>query len=250
MDKISEIRGETFMKKVLLYSGGMDSWLISKLWKPDIKLYVDMKSSYSSEEVSKLPDDVKVVSFPLGEWEKKDKIIPLRNLYLCMVACNITGDEDVDICIGATAGDRVLDKSKEFVNKATELLSYLYSPQWWLPNGKSVKISIYYKDYTKEMLLKEFKESGGNLDEAFQKSFSCYNPTQGKECWHCKPCFRKFVAFSASGYKFDNSILNTVIPYIKNEILPQIESGTYGRGKEEEEAILRCVQEYDNCGRF
>lgn len=235
------------MKKVLLYSGGMDSWLISELWKPDIKLYVDMKSSYSSEEISKLPDDVKVVSFPLGEWEREDKIIPLRNLYLCMVACNITGNEDIDICIGATAGDRVFDKSKEFVDKATELLSYLYSPQWWLPNGKRVKISIYYKDYTKEMLLKEFKESGGDLDEAFQKSFSCYNPKQGKECWCCKPCFRKFVAFSSIGYKFDSDVLNTVIPYIKSEILPQIKNGTYGRGKEEEEAILRCVQEYDNC---
>lgn len=30
----------SYEKKVLLYSGGMDSWLIDKIWKPDVKLYV------------------------------------------------------------------------------------------------------------------------------------------------------------------------------------------------------------------
>lgn len=29
------------MKKVLLYSGGMDSYIIAKLWHPDVKLYID-----------------------------------------------------------------------------------------------------------------------------------------------------------------------------------------------------------------
>ena len=29
------------MKKVQLYSGGLDSYIISRLWKPDVKLYFD-----------------------------------------------------------------------------------------------------------------------------------------------------------------------------------------------------------------
>ena len=41
------MRNDTYNKKVLLYSGGMDSWLIDKLWKPDIRLYVDMNTRYS-----------------------------------------------------------------------------------------------------------------------------------------------------------------------------------------------------------
>ena len=45
------------MKKVLLYSGGMDSWLISHLWKPDVKLYIDTGSSYAAEERRRLPPD-------------------------------------------------------------------------------------------------------------------------------------------------------------------------------------------------
>lgn len=234
------------MKKVLLYSGGMDSWLMSKLWKPDIKLYVDMKTRYSENELARIrkEPDVQVVEFPLGQWEREDAIIPLRNLYLAMVACNVTGSEDVEILIGATAGDRVLDKSPEFVNKATDLLSYLYTPQHWIPEGKKVRVCIDYKQYTKTDLLKMFKEQGGDLEEAFTRSFSCYDPVDGHECWHCKPCFRKFTAFSEAGYEFPDDVARTVCSYIKTDILPDIEAGTYGRGEKEEHDIVDVYNKY------
>lgn len=234
------------MKKVLLYSGGMDSWLMSKLWKPDIKLYVDMKTRYSENELARIrkEPDVQVVEFPLGQWEREDAIIPLRNLYLAMVACNVTGSEDVEILIGATAGDRVLDKSAEFVNKATDLLSYLYTPQHWISEGKKVKVCIDYKQYTKTDLLKMFKKQGGDLEEAFTRSFSCYNPVDGHECWHCKPCFRKFTAFSEAGYEFSDDVARTVCSYIKTDILPDIEAGTYGRGEKEEHDIVDVYNKY------
>lgn len=234
------------MKKVLLYSGGMDSWLMSKLWKPDIKLYVDMKTRYSENELARVrkEPDVQVVEFPLGQWEREDAIIPLRNLYLAMVACNVTGSEDVEILIGATAGDRVLDKSPEFVNKTTDLLSYLYTPQHWIPEGKKVRVCIDYKQYTKTDLLKMFKEQGGDLEEAFTRSFSCYNPVDGHECWHCKPCFRKFTAFSEAGYEFSDDVARTVCSYIKTDILPDIEAGTYGRGEKEEHDIVDVYNKY------
>ncbi len=177
--------------------------------------------------------------------EREDKIIPLRNLYLPMVIWNITGDEDVDICLGATAGDRVLDKSKDYVSKANELLNYLYQPQWWIPKGKKVNINIDFKDYTKEDLLQKYFVMGGDLDIAFNESFSCYEPDKnGNVCYHCKPCFRKFVAFETMNYKFPEEVLQKVIPYIYSEIVPQIVAGTYGRGEKEEKAILDVVEKY------
>lgn len=233
------------MKKVLLYSGGMDSWLIDKIWKPDLKVYVNMHTRYSEEELKKLDESVTVIDFPLGQWERPDAIIPLRNLYLVMAICNITNSEDVDICLGATAGDRVLDKSYIFASKATDLLNYLYQPQWWIPQGKKVRVNIDFKDKTKEDLLALYVDQGGNLDDAFNNSFSCYNPDlNGHECWHCKPCFRKFVAFDSVGYTFSPNVLKKVIPYISKEIIPQIVDGTYGRGEKEEQAILNCVEKY------
>ncbi len=240
------------MKKVLLYSGGMDSWLIDKIWKPDRRIYVDMHTRYSAQEIERIKskrDDVEIIDFPLGQWERDDKIIPLRNLFLPMVICNITGNEDVDICLGATKGDRVLDKSKEFVEKATDLLSYLYQPQWWIPEGKKVRVNINFKDCTKEDLLQKYLDMGGSLDEAFSASFSCYEPNEdGTECWcnHgiCKPCFRKFVAFDTMGYKFSDEIITNVINAVNTDIIPQIEKGTYGRGEAEEQAIVNVVNKY------
>ena len=240
------------MQKILLYSGGMDSYLIDKLWKPDRRIYVDMHTRYSQQEINcikKRRNDVEFIDFPLGQWEREDKIIPLRNLYLPMVICNITGDEDVDICLGATAGDRVLDKSQEYVEKATGLLNYLYQPQWWIPEGKKVRVNIDYKKYTKEDLLKMYMEQGGDLDKAYNESFSCYEPDEeGNICGVCKPCFRKFVAFASVGYEFPEEVLRKTIPYIGKEIIPQIEKGTYGRPTEEPYIvdIYNKFKEYDN----
>ena len=240
------------MQKILLYSGGMDSYLIDKLWKPDRRIYVDMHTRYSKQEIDcikKRRNDVEFIDFPLGQWEREDKIIPLRNLYLPMVICNITGDEDVDICLGATNSDRVLDKSQEYVEKATDLLNYLYQPQWWIPNGKKVRVNIDYKKYTKEDLLKMYMEQGGDLDKAYNESFSCYEPDEeGNVCHRCKPCFRKFVAFASVGYEFPEEVLRKTIPYIGKDIIPQIELGKYGRPTEEPYIvdIYNKFKEYDN----
>ena len=65
MEKISKIpRGEN-MKKVLLYSGGVDSYMINQIWKPDVKLYVDMNTRYSKQEIARLPKDVIVTKLDL-----------------------------------------------------------------------------------------------------------------------------------------------------------------------------------------
>ena len=244
------------MQKILLYSGGMDSWLIDKIWKPDRRIYVDMHTRYSKQEIASIKqrrNDVEIIDFPLGQWEREDKIIPLRNLYLPMVICNITGNEDVDICLGATKSDRVLDKSKEYVAKATDLLNYLYQPQWWIPEGKKVRVNIDFKDYTKEDLLKAYLDQGGDLDTAFKESFSCYEPDdQNNVCWSCKPCFRKFTAFETMGYKFPEEVLHKVIPYIGREIVPDIKKGVYGRPDEEPYimAVYEKDKEYDeNAGK-
>lgn len=221
------------MKKVLLYSGGMDSWLIDKIWKPDIKLYIDINGRYSQEEIKRLPEDVIIEKLDLGKFEREDKIIPMRNLFFITLA-SLYGDE---ICLGATAGDRVLDKSIDFGKKAEELLTYLWQPQHWT-SGKKIKINLDFKDYSKVDLLEIYKKQGGDLEKAFKETFSCYYPRiTGEECWACKPCFRKVVAFTIAGLKLDKKIKDRVIRYLESEILPQIEVGIYGRGKEEVEIL-------------
>lgn len=231
---------ETFDKKVLLYSGGMDSWLIRQIWKPDISLYVDMNTRYSQEEISRLPSDVIVERLDLSKWERPDAIIPLRNLYLLALATNYGNH----ICIGATAGDRVLDKSFEFRDRLQDLLNYLYQKQHWTEERK-IQLCFDFKNWTKTKLLREYLNRGGSIEKAFHSSFSCYNPNNGRECWECKPCFRKFIAFALNGMVFPDDVSYRVLNYIEREILPSIKSGTYGRGQEEENEILQVLTMYE-----
>lgn len=181
------------MKKVLLYSGGLDSFLIDFLWKPDIKLYIDLKTDYSLFEKQSLSNDVIIKELPLlKEFEKENNIIPLRNLYFILLATNY-GEE---ICLGATYGDRVLDKSNIFAKKSTNLLNYLYKKQWWT-DKKTFKVVLPFKRYTKIDLLGKYLKKGGDIARAWHLSKSCYHPINNeKECWNCKPCIRKWLTFA------------------------------------------------------
>lgn len=243
------------LTKVLLFSGGSDSVLISHLYMPDYLVYINMHTRYSEEEIKKIKESsfgtdprLKIIDFPfLGQFEREDAIIPLRNLYLPMIICNEFPAEnygDLDICLGATAGDRVLDKNPKFAEDASNLLTYLYSPQHWIPDGRKVRINVDYKKYTKTEMLKLYKDQGGDIDKLMNQSFSCYDPVVEKdgtkhECWCkngiCKPCFRKYIAYKLNGAHFDSDVDISVCEAIKAEILPQILAGTYGRAEEEKE---------------
>lgn len=236
------------MKKILLYSGGMDSWLIDKLWKPDIKLYIDMNTKYSKEEISRLPEDVILDKLDLGKWERDDAIIPLRNLYLLMWATNYMDNEGCIITMGCLQGDRSLDKQSEFCNKAQDLLNHLYQPQWWLPNGRKVEINQYFKQFTKAELLKKYIDQGGDIKKVWNETFSCYHPKEdGTPCRKCKPCQRKVISFYEFGF-VDESWLSDIIPAIEKDMVPYIKARTYGRGKKEEDLIMKFYNEYKDYG--
>ena len=231
------------MKKILLYSGGMDSWLMNKLWKPDILVYVNLHGRYNAQEISHLPENCQILDFDLSKYERPDKIIPLRNLFLVMLATiTYVEEKDDEICVllGSTQGDRVLDKAPTFAEKASDLLTYLYQSQWWNPIAKKIKVSVEFKDKTKTELLKMYLQNGGSLEKAWKESFSCYEPDEnGNICYACKPCFRKACAFYECGFRdFPKEGKEKLFKYIGSEIIPQIEAGSYGRGEKEEANIL------------
>lgn len=231
------------MKKVLLYSGGLDSWLINKLWKPDHKIYVYMGTSYADKEINnikKQKEKVNIIYFPLFQYEEPNKIIPLRNLYLLMLACNETGYEDVEICLGANCGDRIYDKTLPFAKHTEKLLNELYQPQTQLAGNKKVKINFKYKNYSKAQLLKEYIQKGGNIETAFNNTVSCYQDGN-TPCWSCKNCFRKYLAFKLNGWEFSDEIHKSMFKTFEKEILPDLKQYNtleeYGRGREGKEFL-------------
>ena len=239
MEKISKIpRGEN-MKKVLLYSGGVDSYMINQIWKPDVKLYVDMNTRYSKQEIARLPEDVIVTKLDLSEFERSDAVIPARNLYLLTIATNY-GDE---ICLGATADDRQADKTIEFAEKASDILSFLHQEQFWTKK-RDIKVNLEFSKLTKSEILQLYVESGGNLEKALKESFTCYTPIGNDECWNCKACHRKYITFKIAGCKFDIDTERKCIDYIERKVLGLIKNGTYGGGDIRGKQVLEIYNNF------
>lgn len=222
-----------------MYSGGMDSWLISKLWKPDVRVYVDIHGGYSEIEKCRLPKDVQVVDFPaLGRFELPNKFVPLRNLYFLMIGSHF-GSE---VCLGATAGDwGNKDKTPEFLENAEQMLAYLWSDK---KVAKKVSICHDFVRVSKSQLIARYLQEGGTIEEIRRETFSCYTPDKnGKECFSCYPCFRKFALLYAHGAKYTREERAKMWEYVRTQIIPTKEEGGYAgtyytdRGEESRDLI-------------
>lgn len=187
---------------VLLYSGGLDSYILAALYRPDTLLNVALGGAYSPHETARLrapagSPHITTVPLPLARWEDLDTLIlPGRNAILALVASNY-GDR---IWLGATAGDRTRDKDPEFAKLMTALFEHIYGDQWWLPGGRDVRVELPIKDFTKRELVAKYVAEGHDVEALVRDTFSCYAPNEsGRECGACKPCIRKWVALVVNG---------------------------------------------------
>lgn len=174
------------MKKVLLYSGGMDSYIISKLWNPDVKLYIDYGTEQCQEEIKRLPEDVIVKRVDMSEYIESDgkNTIPLRNLLFANIAINY-GDI---VAIGGVKDDLHYDKTRRFARKATRLFNFVLTKE---DSKRKVKVVVPYRGFTKAELLQRYIEHGGDIETLENQSWSCYTPKGNKPCGECNPCKRR-----------------------------------------------------------
>lgn len=216
------------MKKILLYSGGSDCELIRRVWKPDILLYVDMKTPYSEAEKKKIKakrDDVVFVDFNLNQFESRDSIIPLRNLYLLMIAANQLKDgEEGEVCLGALRADTMPDKTTKFLKRSEKLLQSILIPSTGIEKGIKIKVNTSFKNKSKHELLEKCLRQGCDIQDLWNDSFSCYHPVRGKECFACKACFKKFAAFYCLADDkeklFSKKQLDTMTKFVEEVCIP------------------------------
>lgn len=252
-----EIKG----KKVLLFSGGMDCYIINQLEKPDVLLYIDNHSNYSENEKEYLKK-MKSAGFyqnlvfvedfiNMSSLERTDYIIPSRNAYFILLAAEY-GDE---IILGATSGDRSTDKDYTFAGMMTGLLNHIYEKSHWVgEESRNLRVNFKYKDYTKQMLIRALIEKRMeelNLSEHEAKKYvaeelslntkSCYDFVDGKPCGVCKPCTRKWLAIvGACGIDTGDYFSKEPLEYFTPEVIDQWiarESGPNNRGPESREII-------------
>ena len=178
------------MKKVLLYSGGLDSFIIKELWKPDILLYFDYGIEQNQAEISRLPKEAIIKKIDLAEYRQDDGIstIYLRNLIFASLAVNY-GEH---IAIGGVKEDWHIDKTEKFCQMATDLFNSVLNKDI---NSKNVLIEVPYKKYYKKELITEYLKNYGTKQDLIEKSWTCYEPIKINnvyhECGECKSCQRK-----------------------------------------------------------
>ena len=230
-------------KKVLLCSAGMDSYIINKLEKPDVCLFIDTKSNYSGIEKQwmiknkehynnlVILDDV----LDLSMVELDNFIVPVRNLFLAAFGTYF-GDE---IILGATYGDRSTDKDYTFQGMMNGVLNYIYGKTHWC-EGRHIDFNLKYKEWTKEDLIKEFIKQGNDVEELVFNSFSCYTPDNSEPCGRCKPCTRKFLSIlGATGINISEYYTNRPDEYFTEKGIQQwladLQDPINRRGRETEE---------------
>ena len=219
------------MKTVQLFSAGMDSYIINRMIKPDVLLFIDNRSRYIKQERQFLESvgysNLVILDNAIdhSQLERDSANIPLRNLYFILFAANY-GDR---IILGSTLGDRAIDTQAEFMEKATQLLNY-----GLLEDGREIVVEAPFKhltksDYFRKLIELNQGEYERSVEEIFNRSISCYHPKEMSPCGLCKPCLRKYLAilevtgidtskyFASSPYEFFSKKENTE-QFIKKEL--------------------------------
>jgi 7-cyano-7-deazaguanine synthase len=185
------------MQKVLLSSGGMDSWLLAhepKL-KDAVHVFVDIGQKYKDKEwkaayalIQELGADYKYVAGPdLGQYEHSTGIIPFRNAQMLLLA-GLYGEQ---IYFGVIADEINSDKSVEFVAAIQDTMNISHRAQYWT-EGKTYQILTPFREFTKSELVRRYLANGGSLDKLLT-SVSCYD-AGAHHCGRCASCFKRWVA--------------------------------------------------------
>ena len=192
------------MSDVLLFSGGMDSFMAWRLLGHPRCLYVALDHRYQFRELEtiqvlteltkRLPQslDVEIINrLSLGDLEQPDGFIPLRNLLLAACA-TLSGASTV--YLGGLRGESSRDKSRRFFRDASRLLTFL--------EGRPVQVQAPFRHMTKTQLVRTYLRRFPDGPFALLATRSCYAEFSMQDvvgCGRCMACFRRWVAMTNNG---------------------------------------------------
>jgi 7-cyano-7-deazaguanine synthase in queuosine biosynthesis len=211
---------------VLLFSGGMDSYIAWHYLNKPETLFVDLGQRYAQKEKIAVKELIPTTEIFMGRYgyyfEKSCAEIPGRNFLLAMYAAACGYDE---IYLIAQKGEQnIADRSIEFFDKSDNMLSFLFG----YDTGRNIKLKNPFSNMYKSEMVKWFLENivplnPIELEKILEKSISCYSHNGSiKHCGMCSSCFRKWLSFEINGIETSGIFENDVKQWGINHYIPKI----------------------------
>ena len=188
--------------KVLLSSGGMDSYLLA--CEPELAgakhVFVDIGQAYIDKELRSAANVAGMAGAELvymqgarfARYEHKPTgIIPFRNAELLLCAAQ-HGDE---IYFGVIGDEVNSDKSERFCDAMEAVLCISHKRQYWT-DGRGFAIHTPFRGMSKTELVKRYLERDGDMHKLTQ-TVSCYDGGD-MHCGQCSSCFKRWVALTTA----------------------------------------------------
>lgn len=217
------------LKNILLFSGGLDSFIAWHYLNHPPVLFMKAGQSYEKKELatvkyfSKLYKDMELhidKSINISTWEESNHYIPYRNVFFTMVASLYAPVVYLVGILGDSVNDNNLD--------ATKKMGIFYNN---FNNNPVIVTSPFYK-MSKSQIVKWYLEKGLPLSDLL-RTRSCYDKGTSGHCGKCGSCFRRWVAFENNGIheKYDSP------PWQWKEVnnyLKKIKKGLYDQQRSKE----------------
>jgi len=203
-------------KITILYSGGLDSFIMKKLaeskgYETEL-IHFDIGQGYSKKEMDAISNSGYDVEIRKVDWLRPNQelsgkqennsgniFIPGRNAVLATLAASIT--MNTEVWMGGLKGedhDKATDKNKKFIDKTNELWSYVYSPFDTVPKLVFPLVDMNWGKFEAVEWL--FKNNHATKEEIVKTS-SCLSDTDEKNCGICVVCCRRKYIFKQLGFE-------------------------------------------------
>jgi len=202
-------------KRVLLFSSGLDSFIIKNLLKFEdnecLFLILGTKENKIEEKfISNFYSEVQKIDFPISRFSLPNHIIPYRNHLMALIAANY-GNE---IHFGFTAGDTTKDKDYVFKSQIEGILNYFSLDRDKVFINGRFEIDMRFKTSTKTEMVAFYLSEGFPAEKLITHSNSCYEGLE-KPCGKCRSCLRKFVALTLNGIECSSAFIVNPFDYLE-----------------------------------
>lgn len=180
------------MKRVLLYSGGWDSFCASKIYPDAKKVYVNLHTPYSETEIKNLPKEVEIQDIDLQKYAMLNGYhIPQRNAILALIGiasimreAQAEHDYDIEAYIcGVKEDENSPDKNQDYFDKLSALASAFDTAGRDIDGRWNIQVKGFPNDSKIDLWEKAGKPDMRNV-------ISCHT---GNNCGKCFDCKRRLL---------------------------------------------------------